>query len=41
MKALNLEVVDVRPADNLLFVKGSVPGSNGQVVLVQKAGEAE
>ena len=40
VKALNLEVGDVRPAENLLFVKGSVPGSNGQVVLVQKVGEA-
>jgi large subunit ribosomal protein L3 len=30
-----LEVVDVRPDDNLLFVRGSVPGPNGSVVEIR------
>ena len=35
-KALNLEVVKVFPEKNLLVVKGSVPGSNGSFVIVEK-----
>ena len=31
----NLKIVDVR--DNLLIVKGAVPGSNGSIVVVEKA----
>jgi large subunit ribosomal protein L3 len=31
-----LEVVDVRPDDNLLFVRGSVPGPKGGVVEIRK-----
>ncbi len=33
----NLRVVEVRPGENLLLVKGSIPGSNGGLVLVRKA----
>ena len=33
----NLEVVEVRPEENLLFVKGSIPGAKGGYVLVKKA----
>ena len=36
MKALNLQVVDVQPDENLLFLRGSVPGARGQVVLIHK-----
>ncbi|MFC1505385.1 50S ribosomal protein L3 [Thermodesulfobacteriota bacterium] len=32
----NLEIVDVRPDDNLLFVKGAVPGSKSSLVIVNK-----
>jgi large subunit ribosomal protein L3 len=34
----NLEVVDVRPEENLLLVKGAIPGPNQGLVLIQKAG---
>ncbi len=33
----NLRVVEVRPEENLLLVKGSIPGSNGRLVLVRRA----
>jgi len=33
----NLQVVAVRPADNLLLVKGAVPGPVGGVVAIRKA----
>ena len=33
-----LEVVDVRPDENLLFVRGSVPGPNGSVVEIRRDG---
>jgi large subunit ribosomal protein L3 len=33
-----LEVVDVRADDNLLFVRGSVPGSKGSVVEIRSEG---
>jgi ribosomal protein L3 len=29
-------VVDVQPADHLLFLRGSIPGARGQVVLIHK-----
>lgn len=32
----NLEIVDVRPEDNLLFVKGAVPGAKSSFVIVNK-----
>jgi large subunit ribosomal protein L3 len=34
----NLEVVDVRPDENLLVVKGAIPGPRRGLVLIQKAG---
>ncbi len=34
--ARNLEVVDIRPADNLILVKGAVPGFNNGLVMVNK-----
>lgn len=33
----NIEVVDVRPDQNLLFVRGAVPGGDNGLVLVHKA----
>jgi large subunit ribosomal protein L3 len=33
----NLEVVQVREADNLLLVKGAIPGSNGDYVILREA----
>ncbi len=33
----NLEVVEVRPEENLLLLKGSVPGSRGGYVIVRSA----
>jgi large subunit ribosomal protein L3 len=34
---LALEVVEVRAEDNLLLVKGAVPGPNGGVVVVRQS----
>ncbi len=34
--AKNLEIVKIEPEENLLFVKGSVPGSVGSIVSVHK-----
>ena len=33
----NLEVIDVDTEDNVLVVKGAVPGPNGGYVVVQRA----
>ena len=33
---LNLEVVDVRPDDNLIFIKGAVPGSKSGLVYIKR-----
>jgi len=33
----NLEVVRVDPEKNLLAVKGSVPGTNGGIVIIRPA----
>jgi len=33
----NLEVVQVRPADNAILVKGAIPGPTGAVLVVRKA----
>jgi|1048.fasta_scaffold40932_2 large subunit ribosomal protein L3 len=33
----NLEVVAVRPEDNVLLIKGAIPGARGGVVVVRKA----
>jgi large subunit ribosomal protein L3 len=38
--AQGLEVVDVRPDENLLFVRGSVPGARGSLVVVRKSVKA-
>ena len=36
-KAVNLEVVQVRPEDNAILVKGSVPGAKNGTVVVRKS----
>ena len=36
-KAMNLEIVAVRPEDNALLVKGSVPGARNGIVIVRKS----
>jgi large subunit ribosomal protein L3 len=33
----NLEVVQVREADNLLLIKGAIPGANGDYVIIREA----
>lgn len=33
----NLKIVDVRPEQNLVVVKGAVPGANGGIVILEKA----
>ncbi|WP_216327052.1 50S ribosomal protein L3 [Deinococcus aestuarii] len=33
----NLEVVEVRPGENLILVKGAVPGANGGLVVLRQA----
>ena len=33
----NLKVVQVRPEENLILVKGSVPGANGGIVTINEA----
>ena len=33
----NLEVVQIRPEDNAILVKGSVPGARNGVVIVSKS----
>ena len=34
----NLEVIDVRPEENLLLVKGAVPGPRQGFLLIKKVG---
>jgi large subunit ribosomal protein L3 len=34
---MNLEVVAVRPEDNALLVKGSIPGARNGIVIVRKS----
>ena len=36
-KAVNLEVVQIRPEDNAILVKGSVPGARNGIVAVRKS----
>jgi large subunit ribosomal protein L3 len=36
----NLEVVEVRPAENLILVKGSIPGPSQGLVLIRKGVKA-
>ena len=38
--ALALEVIDVRPDEHLLFVRGAVPGARGSLVAIQKSKKA-
>jgi large subunit ribosomal protein L3 len=33
----NLKVIQVRPEENLILVKGSVPGANGGIVVIREA----
>jgi len=33
----NLEVIQVRPDDNVLLIKGSIPGSEGDYVIIREA----
>ncbi|MRR38383.1 50S ribosomal protein L3, partial [bacterium] len=34
----NLQVVDVLPDENLIVIKGAVPGAKGQLVVLKKQG---
>ena len=34
----NVEIVDVRPEDNVLVVKGQIPGANGGLIMIRKNG---
>ncbi|HYW96276.1 MAG TPA: 50S ribosomal protein L3, partial [Bacteroidales bacterium] len=36
VKVLNLKVVKIIPESNLLLLKGSVPGSNGSYLIIEK-----
>jgi large subunit ribosomal protein L3 len=36
-KAINLEVVQIRPEDNAILVKGSIPGARNGVVVISKS----
>jgi large subunit ribosomal protein L3 len=36
IKVLNLRVVKIMPENNLLLLKGSVPGSNGSYLIIEK-----
>jgi large subunit ribosomal protein L3 len=37
----NLEIVDIRPEDNLLMVKGAVPGPASGLVAIRKPKSAK
>ncbi len=32
----NLEIIDVRPEENLLFIKGALPGHNSSIISIKK-----
>jgi large subunit ribosomal protein L3 len=36
-KAINLEIVQIRPEDNAILVKGSIPGARNGVVIIRKS----
>jgi large subunit ribosomal protein L3 len=36
VKVLNLRVMKILTEDNLILVKGSVPGSNGSYLIIEK-----
>lgn len=33
---MNLKIVDIRPEENLMFVKGAIPGSENGIILIRK-----
>ena len=33
----NLEVIEVRGSENLLLIKGAIPGANGSLVVIKQA----
>jgi large subunit ribosomal protein L3 len=33
---MNLQIIDIRPEENLMFVKGAVPGANNGIILIRK-----
>jgi large subunit ribosomal protein L3 len=33
----NLEIIQVREEDNLILVKGAIPGPNGGLILIRQA----
>jgi len=33
---LHLKIVDVRPEDNVLLIKGAVPGAKNSIVFIRK-----
>ena len=35
--AQNLQIIQVREADNLLLIKGAIPGSNNDYVIIREA----
>jgi large subunit ribosomal protein L3 len=37
----NLEIVEVRPAENLILIKGAVPGANQSLLLIRKCIKAK
>ena len=37
----NLEIVEVRPEQNLILIKGSVPGANQSLLLIRKCIKAK
>jgi large subunit ribosomal protein L3 len=37
--ARNLEIIEVNADDNVILVKGAVPGPNGSYVIVRRAGK--
>ena len=38
--AQGLEVVEIRPEENLIFVRGSIPGARGSLVVIRKSKSA-
>ena len=33
----SLKVVSIRPDENIMIVKGSIPGANGSIISIKKA----
>jgi large subunit ribosomal protein L3 len=36
VKELNIKILKVMPEDNLVIVKGSIPGHNGSYIIIEK-----